>query len=291
MNSHLVIGSAGLIGEHLMKTGISQGINVAGVDFNNKKQNEFIDIRQNESVVTSLYKLMPEVIYLTAAIPNVDYCEINPEETYHTNVEGVCNVVKAANKIGAKLIFFSSDYIFDGKAGPYGEDDPPNPINEYGRQKLIAEQYMAFHSNNYLIIRTTGVYGCEYHGKNFIYRLVKTLQNKQSIKVPIDQMGTPTYAPNLAKAVMELALKDIVGVYHIVGPDRINRYDFACEAARIFKLDNKLIQSTETSALKQPAKRPLLAGMKIDKVKSFLSIPLMGCKEGLRLMAANFSLE
>ena len=90
---------------------------------------------------------------------------------------------------------------------------------------------------------------------------------------------------------MELALKEIIGVYHIVGPDRINRYDFACEAARIFELDNKLIQSIETSALKQPAMRPLLAGMKIDKAKSLLSIPLMGCKEGLGLMAVNFSLE
>ncbi|MDD5344049.1 MAG: SDR family oxidoreductase [Smithella sp.] len=286
MSSYLVIGSAGLIGEHLMHTSINKGLNIVGTDFTYKDPAIFIDIRRKNSIQTVLEKNKPNIIFLPAAIPNVDYCELNPSESYYTNVEGVCNVVTAANIIGAKLVYFSSDYIFDGKSGPYSEEDPANPVNEYGKQKLIAEHYIALHSNNYLIIRTTVVYGWERQGKNFICRLLKTLQNKNILKVPVDQMGNPTYAPNFAEAIIELVSNGIAGIYHIAGQDRINRYDFACEAAKIFGLDTEFIQPILTSDLGQPALRPLDAGMKVDKAKNILSTPLMGYKEGLCSMAA-----
>lgn len=281
MSRNLVIGSCGLIGEHLMRTSINKGLDTVGTDFAYKDTALFIDIRQVNTIRTVLRENKPNIIFLPAAIPNVDYCELNPLESYATNVEGVYNVVTEANIIGAKLVYFSSDYIFDGKDGPYCEEDTANPINEYGRQKLIAEHHIALHSKNYLIIRTTVVYGCERQGKNFIYRLLKTLQNKEIIKVPMDQMGNPTYAPNFAEAVIELANQRITGIYHVVGPDRINRYDFAREAAKIFGLKEELIQPILTSDLRQPALRPLNAGMKVDKAKAVLSTKLMGYCEGL----------
>ncbi|KUG24155.1 dtdp-4-dehydrorhamnose reductase [hydrocarbon metagenome] len=287
MCRHLVIGSAGLIGEHLMRASINQGLDIIGTDFTYKDPSLFIDIRLRDSIQTILEKNNPQIIFLPAAIPNVDYCELNPLESYSTNVEGVCNVVTAANIIGAKLVYFSSDYIFDGKSGPYSEVDTPNPINEYGKQKLIAEHYIALHSNNYLIIRTTIVYGWESQGKNFICRLLKTLKNKNILKVPMDQIGNPTYAPNFAEAVIELVTKGIAGVYHMAGPDRINRYNFACEAAKIFGLGTEFIHPILTADLGQPALRPLGVGMKVDKAKAVLSTQLMGYQEGLRSMATS----
>jgi dTDP-4-dehydrorhamnose reductase len=224
-------------------------------------------------------------VYLPAAQGSADHCEQHPEKAYMTNVIGVCNIAQAVNDIGAKLVYFSSDYIFDGKAGPYHEDYPANPICEYGRQKLIAEHYLALHARDYLIVRTTVVYGWERQRKNFVCRLLSTLEAGNILRVPVDQVGNPTYAPNLAQAVIELACSGAKGVYHIVGPERANRYEFACEAARVFGLDASLIKGVPTCELGQVAPRPLNAGMVAKKAADELKVSLVGYKEGLRMMA------
>jgi dTDP-4-dehydrorhamnose reductase len=182
-------------------------------------------------------------------------------------------------------VYFSSDYIFDGLAGPYKEDDPANPICEYGRQKVIAEHYISLNAQDYLIIRTTVVYGWEHQGKNFIYRLLNTLRAGQRLPVPLDQIGNPTYAPNLSEATIKLSLTGARGVYHIVGPERVNRYEFAREAAKVFKLDESLLQPVTTPELQQIAPRPLNLGMAIDKVTAVLNFPLLDYKTGLAIMA------
>lgn len=287
MNIHLIIGASGLVGEDLVRAAPNAGLEAMGTYHSHPVPDmQRLDIRSRTEVQLLVAKVRPTIVYLPASLANVDYCELHPEEGYATNVVGVCNVVRAVNNVGAKLIYFSSDYIFDGKAGPYRENDPANPICEYGRQKLIAEHYVALHARDYLIVRTTVVYGWERQGKNFVYRLLNTLEAGQILKVPVDQIGNPTYAPNLAQAVVELALSDARGVYHVVGPERVNRYEFACEAASVFGLDGSLIQPVATSQLGQPAPRPLNAGMVVEKAIAKLSVPLMGYRDGLRAMAS-----
>ncbi len=287
MNLHLIIGASGLVGEHLVAAVTKAGSEAVGtyyshpVGFGNKK----LDIRCPAELNLLLQTLCPDVVYLPASLTNVDYCELNPLEGYAINVVGVSNVVQAVNEIGAKLVYFSSNYIFDGKAGPYNESHPGNPICEYGRQKLSAEHYVALYANNYLIIRTTVVYGWERQGKNFIYRLLDSLKAGKKLRVPLDQIGNPTFAPNLAQAVVELVCLDASGVYNIVGSERVSRYDFACEAADIFGLDRNLIDAVLTSELEQIAPRPLNAGMTIDKAIACLGTPLLGYRDGLRVMS------
>jgi len=292
MSTHLVIGASGMVGEYLVRAAADAGFEAIGTYHSHLVRGmQRLDIRNQTEVQLLMAKVRPTIVYLPASLANVDYCELHPGEGYATNVIGVCNVVRAVNEVGAKLVYFSSDYIFDGKAGPYREDDPPNPICEYGRQKLMAEHYIALHARDYLIVRTTVVSGWERQGKNFVYRLLKTLKAGQVLKVPVDQIGNPTYAPNLAQAVVELALSDARGVYHVVGPDRVNRYEFACEAARVFGLDGSLIQAVATSELGQPAPRPLNAGMVAEKAAAKLRIPLIGYREGLRAMASKRELD
>ena len=287
MSIHLVVGASGQVGEHLVRAALNEGLKVVGTYYRNLVPGmQQLDICNAQDVRSLLLKLRPTIVYLPASFVNVDYCELQPAVGYVTNVLGISNVVQAAKDIQAKLIYFSSDYVFDGKAGPYRETDPTNPLCEYGRQKLMAEHYVALHSHDYLIVRTTVVYGWELQRKNFVYRLLKTLKAGQSLKVPVDQIGSPTYAPNLAQAVVKLALSNLKGLYHIVGAERVNRYEFACEAAKVFRLNPGLIQSVATSELGQPAPRPLNAGMLIDKVAAQVPVPLIGYREGLTVMAS-----
>jgi dTDP-4-dehydrorhamnose reductase len=194
-------------------------------------------------------------------------------------------VIQAANQVGAKLVYFSTDYIFDGKNGPYKEDHPANPVCEYGRQKLYAEHLIATLAEDFLILRTTGVYGWERQGKNFIYRLMSVLGAGQTLTVPADQLGSPTYAPNFVRAVVELALTTHRQVFHVAGMEVANRYEFALEAARALKLNGDLIQPVSTAELGQTAPRPLQAGLRVEKASASLPFPLLGYHDGLREMA------
>jgi dTDP-4-dehydrorhamnose reductase len=292
MSTHLVIGVSGQVGEHLTRAAEAAGGEVVGTfrgcPLSGARP---LDIRGREAVRVLVEETRPAVVYLPASLTNVDHCERNPEEGYAINVVGVRHVVEAANAIGARVVYFSSDYVFDGTAGPYCEEDPANPICEYGRQKLIAEHYVALHARDALIVRTTVVYGWERQSKNFVCRLLNTLRDGGTLRAPLDQIGSPTYAPNLARAIVELVLAGATGIYHVSGPERASRYEFACEAARVFGLDARLIRAVTTPELEQPAPRPLNAGMRVDRAAAALSFPLLGYQEGLRAMASQGGYE
>jgi dTDP-4-dehydrorhamnose reductase len=179
-------------------------------------------------------------------------------------------------------VYFSSDYIFDGRKGPYVERDLANPINVYGRHKLAAEHYVLKWAYGFLIVRTTVVYSWE--RKSCVARWIKSLRNDTPISVPIDQIGTPTYAPNLAEIVVELAEARAKGVVHITGPDLLSRYDFALEVARTFELDETLVWGLESQALHQKAARPLKAGMGSTELCVTDKEKLVGVRKGLELM-------
>lgn len=284
----LVIGASGQVGSHLVQTLIAQNCDVRATYHSHQIPDaaplDITKVMETNALITSSE---PDVIYLPGAFPNVDYCETHPEETYEINVRGVKNVVDAANQTNARLVYFSSEYIFDGISGPYTETDIACPISEYGRQKLFAEHYISLFSKNHLIVRTTVVFGWEWQGKNFIIRLINSLKDKRSIRVPADQISSPTYVNNLAQIVVELSLSDFLQneVINVTGPDCLSRYDLAVAAAQAFGLDASLITPVSTAELNQPAKRPLQAGLKIDKLIASSNIPPTSHHDGLLLMA------
>ena len=285
MRTYLVIGASGQVGGHLLREGLKQGLPMRGTYHTHATPDLLpLDIRDHDAAAKLFLDLRPSVVYLPAAYVNVDACETHPEETFATNVLGAMHVVRAANAVGARLVFFSSDYIFDGASGPYREEDVPHPISEYGRHKLSAEHAVALHAKTYLLIRTTVVYSWERQGKNFVERLLRDLQHGETINVSEDQVGNATYAPNLAQAVLELTLQDARGVFHVCGPERASRYEFAAETARVFGFDERRIRPVSTDQLHQVAQRPLNAGMITDKVSALLATPLLGYREGLRVM-------
>lgn len=228
----------------------------------------------------------PNLVIHCGAFTHVDGCEEKPELSARINVEGTRNVVEAIRSTGVKYVFFSSDYVFDGKAGPYREEDEPNPIQVYGRHKLEAERLIKNRLTRYLIVRVHGVFGWERQGKNFVQRLVANLRDGKTATVPNDQFGSPTYAPNLSAALQELIARDRRGIYHLTGTTVLNRYEFSCLIANVFELDDKLIIPKTTAELDQKAPRPLKSGLLVEKAKRELKTRLWNAEEALQHMKA-----
>ena len=222
-------------------------------------------------------------VYLASSYTNVDGCEKDPEFSHLVNVQGASYIVEAARKFAHKLIYFSSEYVFDGKDGPYDEEALPSPISVYGRDKVEAER-LVLSLADALVLRTTVVYGREWQGKNFVLRLIKTLREGNAMMVPFDQVGSPTYAPSLAEAAIALARCGEKGIFNTAGQSRVSRYQFALDAAEVFALDGSLIKPVSTESLKQPAARPLEGGLVVDKILKLFPGFLPGHKEGLGLL-------
>lgn len=280
----LIIGASGLIGSALFRE-FCNIYKTFGTYFSSKIERLHpLDIRNSSQINFLITKVSPNVILCPAALANVEYCEQNPEQTRETNVKGIKNIIKKIENKNIKFVFFSSEYIFDGKAGPYTEEDIPNPLNEYGKQKLEVENFIKETLDDYLIIRTTVVYGWEKKSKNFVTGLIRKVKNKEKMKVPIDQFSSPTYVNNLVAAVGELVDRNKIGIYNLVGSEVMNRYTFAKITCQVFNLDDTLLIPVTTEELNQKAKRPLKAGLKIDKVKKEIETKLIDPEKGLEMM-------
>jgi dTDP-4-dehydrorhamnose reductase len=284
----LVVGASGLVGNALMSE-FAPHYNTTGTFCKSSGIPNLIhmDLRDRNEVRSVLLRLHPDVILCSAAEPNVELCEIDPASTRLINVVGLQTLIEVAAEIGAGFVYFSSEYVFDGVNGPYSENDLCNPLNEYGRQKAECERMIAAQLDRYMIGRVSGVYGWEKRRKNFVVRLIDSLGAGHSVKVPYDQIITPTYAPNLARSVRRLVENSNWGLLHLSGSPALLRTDFAYLIATVFDLNASLISPTATSELKLHAARPRSAGLAADKARTLLDFPVVGPREGLELMKKN----
>lgn len=283
----LIIGASGLVGGGLYREFGKNGHQVTGT------YNHFplpgllkLDITDKQEVERIINQVKPDWVLHPAAYADVEGCEKNPELCYKINWQGVKNVVDCAKQNNASFVFFSTDYIFDGKSGPYKEDDQPNPLSVYAKVKLEMENYIKKTLNNYLIVRTANVFGWEPQGKNFVVKLIKSLTEGKKLSIVTDQIGSPTYVGILTKTIVYLVEKGCSGVYNVTGSQALDRYHFALLIARVFRLNKDLIRPTTTDKINQAAKRPLKAGLKIDKVQKILPFRLPNAREGLEMMKA-----
>jgi dTDP-4-dehydrorhamnose reductase len=284
----VVVGASGLVGNALMSE-FTPHYDTTGTFCKSSGIPNLIhmDLRDRNEVRSVLLRILPDVILCSAAEPNVELCEIDPAGTRLINVVGLQALIEVAAEIGAGFVYFSSEYVFDGINGPYSENDARNPLNEYGRQKAECEQRIAAQLERYMIGRVSGVYGWEMSRKNFVVRLIDSLGSGHPVKVPYDQIITPTYAPNLARSVRHLVENGNWGLLHLSGSLALLRTDFAHLVATVFDLDASLIVPTATSELKLHAARPRSAGLAADKAQTLLDFPIVGPREGLELMKNN----
>lgn len=280
----LVVGASGLVGNAILQEFRPYFETVGTYCYHPHLSLVHLDLRDQAEVVSVLDSTNPDVILCPAAMPDVELCETNPVLTRQVNVLGLRNLVMAAKSRHVLLIYFSSDYVFDGEQGPYSEDDNCNPLNEYGRQKLDCERIVAAQMNEYLIVRTSGVYGWEKQGKNFVVKLIRKVSAGSAFAVPSDQIITPIYAPDLAHATRKFVADGHRGLFHIAGGRPLPRVEFAYVIANVFDLNRSLISPVLTSSLELHATRPRSAGLRIDKAQALLDFALADPQSGLWTM-------
>jgi len=281
----LVVGAGGFVGGYLCQALAESGHQVWGTYHRRHRPGLLpLDIVDREATGALVARVRPDVILHPAAMPDVERCEAFPLESYQVNVTGLGHILDAANAAGARLIHFSSEYVFDGLAGPYSENDTPNPLSAYGRQKLTGEKLVLGRAPDALIVRTTVVYGWERRVRNFAGRVIAELRAGRPVKAPRDQISSPTYVADLAQITCELATRGASGLCHVAGAERADRYTFALVVAEIFGLDAGLIIPVFTAELGQKAPRPLSAGLDVGKLSRELGRAPAGFRDGLARM-------
>jgi dTDP-4-dehydrorhamnose reductase len=213
-----------------------------------------LDITKEEEVNTYIEGTKPEVIINCAAMTAVDLCESEQDKAYSINALGPKNLAMAADKIGAKLVHISTDYVFSGQASvPYTEEQEPSPVSVYGITKQAGDEFVRSYCRKSFILRTAWVYG---EGKNFVKTMLRLAESNNKIRVVSDQYGTPTSALELARVIIYLMETESYGIYHATNEGGTNWYEFALT---IFQKAGKSVEveAIPTSEYPTPAKRPM----------------------------------
>ena len=217
---------------------------------------------------------------------NVDSCETDKEACNQLNVDAVAYLIAAANTVGAHLIHLSTDFIFDGKKGPYKEDDEANPLSYYGNSKLLAENMVREYCIKWSIARTVLVYGVvnDMSRSNIVLWAKGALEKGQPINVVDDQFRTPTLAEDLAKGCQLIEHKQAEGIYNISGKDQMSILELVQRVANYFDLDASILRVVSSESLNQPAKRPPLTGFDLTKSRKVLGYEPHSFEQGIGVL-------
>jgi len=241
-----------------------------------------INLLEYKKVKQLLNAFTPEVIIHCAALTDVEGCELNPKIARVNNYEVTRFLAEQAKTLKAKLIYISTDSVFDGtKKQPYTEDDLPNPTNAYSETKYLGEQAVKENLNNYIILRTN-IFGWNIQPKTSLTEWVlKSLQDNQKIKMFTDVYFTPLYITNLAYIIRELIEKDIYGLYHAAANTPVSKYDFGILLAKIFNLPEQLIQKIPLEAFHFNAKRPRNMALNNSRLRGMITEKMLEVSDGL----------
>ena len=248
-----------------------------------------MDITDQAEVADVFDAFKPDVVVHTAAMTNVDACELDPTACHLQNVVATDHLVRAAERWDSHFIHLSTDFIFDGHAGPYSEEDAPAPLSIYGHSKLEAERIVTDSClSRWAIARTINVYGVApgLSRSNVVLWAKGALEKGQPIKVVDDQWRMPTLAEDLASGCIRIAERGATGIYHLCGPDGMSILELVQRVGAFFHLDTSVVSPVKSDTLGQPAKRPPRTGFIIDKARKDLGFAPRGFEQGLEVLRA-----
>lgn len=294
----LVTGANGLVGTKVLERLIQDRTDEPLAAYHQTRTNDYLgeypfwwlDSTSADDVDRVLTEARPEAVIHAGAFTNVDGAERNRDLAWASNAEATGILARACTARGIRLVYLSTEYVFDGTAGPYRETDPVNPLGWYAKTKEAGEQAVIAAGGSWAIARTTVVYGYAQHVRaNFVLWLVGKLKAGERVSIVDDQVGSPTLAENLAEMVVALAHSHENGVFNTAGADVLSRLDFSRQIAETFGLDASLMDPTTTASLGQAAPRPLKAGLLMDKFRAtFPDVPVLAVAEGLAVVRRQF---
>lgn len=237
------------------------------------------------AVMAFMMEHRPRKIIHAAAMTQADDCEKDPVGCWNVNVTATRFLIDAANEVGAAILYVSTDFVFDGEAGPYEETDLPSPVNFYGCSKLAAERAVMASGLAWSIVRTVLVYGRSDHQarSNIMTWVRDKLISRTPVNVVDDQLRTPTWAGDLAMGIILVAEKNAGGTWHISGADLLTPYEMAVKTAHYLELDPSLMSRVTADTFSQPARRPLRTGFVIEKARRELGYIPVSFEKGLEL--------
>ena len=254
----LITGASGQLGTELQRIFAAETLVLADLP-------EF-DLR-NGNVEARVIDAKPDVVIHTGAYTDVDGAELDPALAIAINADGTERVARGAAKVGARLLYISTDYVFDGlKKSPYMENDPTNPLSVYGKSKLEGERRAVAHCPNALVVRTSWLYGA--HGKNFVKTMMRLTMEQPELRVVADQRGCPTNAADLAQAVAKMLTLDIRGIVHATGTGECTWHEFACAIVSAMGAQTPVLPITTAEAGRR-APRPSYSVLENSVLKEF----------------------
>lgn len=294
MRKVLITGSNGLLGQKLID--LYAGSNEVELIATSRGANRYpategytymsLDITSEKQVFDVLKKCLPDAVINTAAMTNVDQCEDMQEECDALNVDAVKYLVEACNEIKAHFIHLSTDFIFDGEAGPYKEEDNANPLSYYGMSKWKGEQLIMDQSDNWSIARTILVYGvvADMSRSNIVLWAKGALEQGKTLNIIDDQFRMPTLAEDLAQGCFLIEKQKKNGVYNICGKDFMHIYELVQRVAKHYGLSMESVGKTNSASLNQKAKRPPRTGFDLTKSRRELGYEPRSFEEGLQIL-------
>ncbi|GKX30823.1 NAD(P)-dependent oxidoreductase [Vallitalea longa] len=268
----LITGANGQLGNDIQLLSSHHSIIALGKDE--------LDITDMNNIQDIILRIKPDMIINCAAYTNVDNCEDNPRLAYDINTYGCYNLALTAIKYDICIVHISTDYVFDGSSDkPYIEKNTPNPINIYGKTKLLGEIIIKTMCTRYFIIRTSWMYG--QNGTNFVKTILNLANKNDILKVVDDQIGTPTYTIDLINAIHKLILTHAYGTYHISNGGQCSWYNFACKIMELTKCNNKVIP-IKTKQLDRAADRPKYSVLQNKMLEDNFGYHIRDWQEALR---------
>lgn len=293
----LVTGANGLVGSRLCLLLARRGHEVLGVSRGARRCPGAFDYRpcelSDEALVRAAFEgFRPEVVVHPASMTQVDLCEKEPREAFVANVLATGHVALLAREAGAHLVHVSTDYVFDGEAGPYGEEDLPNPRGVYALTKHMAEQAVRALAPSWAIARTAVVYGWPAAARpNFGAWLLEALEKGEPVRLFEDQHVSPSLADSVAAMLAELAERRLPGVWNLCGGEVVSRLAFGQALCEVFGFDQGLLVPVKLEDMKLASPRPLRSGLEVDKARAYLVEKPLGLREALeRFRAARHGL-
>ena len=269
MKTLLITGAYGQLGDACVKF-LKNNYNITLSGVSPSDGGVHLDIRSKSSIKKVLSDIDPDVILNLAALTDVDGCELDPQQAKDINFSGVKNLCR---DFSGHFIQISTDYVFDGKSGPYSEEDEPNPKSVYGKTKLFADNWLLDNYSKSTIIRTNILYSYTKRTKaSFLKWVVDSLNDNQNIKVVNDQWNNPTWTESLSSVIYKIIDNQAFDLYHYGDRDILNRFDFSILISKVFNLDSSLIMPISSDELNQIAPRPRKSGLITKKIESELGI-------------------
>ena len=271
---YLVTGSSGLIGNQIVIDLEQSGQTVYSC-YNNIKPLCGIPTKLNllnlDDISTTFKTIQPDVIIHSAALTDVEKCEMEPELANSINTKATKVIANEANSLNSFLIYLSTDYVFDGKKGLYNEIDSTNPLNHYGKTKIGGEKAIKNCTSKWSIIRTSTPFGTNSFKKTFPVWLIENLQKNKKVNILEDQFTSPTYVPNLSQIILEIITRKLEGLFHVSGSTRISRFEFAKTIVEKLNLNLSLLNPVKIDVMPWKAKRPVDSSLDISKINSILN--------------------